>query len=595
MPQHALTDSERIVAAQNRDGRIHCPECAHLRSKSHEKTCSITIDTDRTLYDCHHCGWAGVVFHDGSLRAPVERKITKIPTQLNEDRTQIAAFFRARGVALEDFTHLPPVVSGMKWFPQAGREVPAIGFVYGDREHPTAIKWRAVERKAFTQDGTAAEFYGLEQLDPGADDVIIVEGETCTVALSSIGLKTISVPNGAPMKVSKGAIDPSEDKKFGYIWEAKNLLGNAKRILLAVDQDEPGNALAEEIARRVGRAKCWRVKFPEGCKDPEDVLRDYGAQQVKDCLETAQPMPLSGVYAAKEYEGKLFEVYRNGLVRGLSTGFKSVDDLFTVSPGRLTVVTGYPGSGKSEWCDQIMVNLAKNHNWKSAICSFENPPHIHIAKLAEKIIGRPFHDGVTPRMTQPELSAAMSFINEHFTFLESRDGSLPTIGNIMDRTKQAVMRLGVRNLIIDPYNFISRDKGVPEYEWISDMLTEIGHFARAYDLHIFFIAHPTKIQPRDDGTYPVPKGMQISGSAAWFSKADFGLTVHRGEQGVEVHCWKARFKWEGGIGATLLDYDIPTGRYSEHVDRRIDEWSVPAPARQAPAQVHWQESDWKDF
>ena len=30
-----------------------------------------------------------------------------------------------------------------------------------------------------------------------------------------------------------------------------------------------------------------------------------------------------------------------------------------------------------------------------------------------------------------------------------------------------------------------------------------------------------------DGEVPAPKGYDISGSAAWFAKADVGLTVHR--------------------------------------------------------------------
>ena len=57
-------------------------------------------------------------------------------------------------------------------------------------------------------------------------------------------------------------------------------------------------------------------------------------------------------------------------------------------------------------------------------------------------------------MTEDELSEAVDFINEHFVFLESKDGGLSTIDSIIDRAKQAVMRMGVRGLIIDPYNYI---------------------------------------------------------------------------------------------------------------------------------------------
>ena len=45
-----------------------------------------------------------------------------------------------------------------------------------------------------------------------------------------------------------------------------------------------------------------------------------------------------------------------------------------------------PGSGKSEFIDQIMMNLAEKESWKFAVCSFENPVPFHIAKLAEKLV-----------------------------------------------------------------------------------------------------------------------------------------------------------------------------------------------------------------
>ena len=58
--------------------------------------------------------------------------------------------------------------------------------------------------------------------------------------------------------------------------------------------------------------------------------------------------------------------------------------------------------------------------------------------------------------------------------------------------------------------------------------------------------------------------MNISGSAAFFAKADLGLTVHLDkDKTVEIHCWKCRFKWIGTTGMVNLDYDVPTGCYSD--------------------------------
>lgn len=43
-----------------------------------------------------------------------------------------------------------------------------------------------------------------------------------------------------------------------------------------------------------------------------------------------------------------------------------------VVPGELTIVTGVPNSGKSEWIDALLCNLNERVGWKFALCSMEN-------------------------------------------------------------------------------------------------------------------------------------------------------------------------------------------------------------------------------
>ena len=583
--------AEEVVARLTQTSRIECPECGHNRKKKNQKTMSVTVYPDRNVYDCHHCGLSGKVTHENpALKHFVPKpKVTPIPTQLNQDKSLVKKFFAARGVTISDKLTLPQITTDEKYFGDHGL-LPAVGFVYGPKEAPEAIKWRAVAKKAFTQTGAAREFYGMELLDKDTETLVIVEGEPDVIALASLGIKAVSVPNGAPIKISHGRSCPEEDKKYGYLWEAKDFLEGMSKVILAVDQDEPGEALAEELARRIGRAKCWRTTYPDGCKDLTDVLAEHGPEAVQDALDMSEPMPLVGVYPATDYKAELLEFYLEGHGKGESTSIEGIDELFTVKEGQLSIVTGLPSSGKSEFVDQIMVNLAVNKSWKFAVASFENPPSVHIAKLAEKIVGKPFYKGLTPRMNRTELEEAVDFINEHFVFLESRDGNMATMESIFERTKAAVMRLGVRGLVIDPYNYIQQPNDPDgEHKTISNMLSSLTAFIRAHDIHCWFVAHPQKIYPRDDGTYPIPKGMHISGSAAWFAKADVGFTVHRSEAGVEIHCWKVRFKWIGAQGIAPLGYDVPTGRY---LTPQPIEWGRTDKLKDTPDTVNdWNELD----
>lgn len=554
---------EEVVKSVTESKRILCPACANKRKKSKEPTLVITVDEQGKVYHCHHCNAKGNISHPSPIKIKKrEFNVTPISINYKQNQQLISDFLFKRGIKYDKNF---PVISGRKFFHGHG-ELDAIGFVYGDAKNPTAIKWRGAEEKVFTQDGVAKEFYLGDKVLKKDKELIIVEGECDALALLSIGVKSVSCPNGAPQKVSNKMVMPEEDNKFSYIWEFRDHFEHLEKIILAVDNDEAGEALAEEIARRVGRAKCWRIQFPEDCKDFNDVLRDYGEDEVKRLIKDAVPVPLDGVYSANDYKKSVQEIYDKGIGRGISTGLKSIDDLFTIAEGQLSVVTGIPSSGKSEFIDQIMINLAQNNHWKFAVCSFENPPHYHIAKLAEKIVGSPFFQSIEKRMNEKQLEDALNFINEHFVFLEQKEGGMSSIESIIDRTKQAVMRLGIRGLIIDPYNYIDMSTERDEHQNISSMLTKISSFAKSHGIHVWFVAHPSKMYPNADGTMPVPKGMSISGSASWFAKADLGITVHRGDQGVEIHCWKSRFKWIGSQGMKLLNYDIITGKYSDEIE-----------------------------
>ena len=557
---------EELVGSLTESCRIVCPVCSEGRKKKNDKSLSVTVKSDVTLYTCHHCNIEGGVQNKQWVMPPPKRPPVKIPKQ--SASPLIEEYLSSRKIdplLINKFG----LVSQPKYFRDVG-EQDAIGVVYDRDSDARAVKWRSVKTKSWTQQGTARTFYGIEFVDPSPQSLVICEGEMDVLALATVGITAVSCPNGAPSKVSNRKVHPEEDKKFSYLWEERELLDKVEKIILATDDDPAGEALAEELARRIpdGRAKCWRVQYPRDCKDSNDVLIKHGAKALRDCVENPTPLPLKGIYTADEYLGAVEDIFSKGLGGGVSTGISTLDELFTIAPGQLSVVTGLPSSGKSEFVDQIMINLATQHSWKFAVASFENPPHFHISKLAEKITGKSFHPGSQNRMTKSEMTEAYHFINDHFVFLDNKDGVVSSVDSIISRTKAAILRMGVRGLVIDPYNFIEQAEG-EEHLSINAMLTKITTFAKAHDVHVWFVAHPTKVYPNEKGEYPVVGGNHISGSAAWFAKADVGITVHRSEQSTDIHCWKMRFKWLGKQGAVPLSYDVVNGRYSNYVDTTL--------------------------
>jgi twinkle protein len=280
--------------------------------------------------------------------------------------------------------------------------------------------------------------------------------------------------------------------------------------------------------------------------------------------------------------GPILDLHDKGLAGGLSTGWPNVDDFYTVVPGFWTLVTGYPGSGKSEWVDALCLNLARLHGWRFVYYSPENQPQqLHMAKLLEKHTGKPFFQGPNERMSHKDIFAANLKLQHQFAFIKQSEGPR-TIEEILGVCWGWINESGRDNpagIVIDPWNEIDhhRPAALSETEYISKTLTYIRQFARNNECHIWLVAHP-KLLPKENGKRPVPTLSDVSGSAHWWNKADFGVVVHReqteGNNDVQIHVQKVRFKHMGKQGMAILKWDRLTGQYNSPIVqiRDMREW-----------------------
>lgn len=450
------------------------------------------------------------------------------------------------------------ILSGRKFFKRLGKETAAVGFPYRHQGKVTAIKWRSLEGKDFTQEGAAQTLFLADRLALG-DDIVITEGECDALAFWQAGVPAVSIPSGA---LAEGTADDAA--RLRWLSHHDELIQRAPNVYLAVDMDGPGQTTAQELARRIGKLKCWRVSFPAGCKDANDVLVRHGLDALAECRAKATRWPVEGLASPSDYIDRVQTLYREGLPRGASTGWPSVDEIFTLNPGSLVIVTGTPGSGKSQIIDNMLVNAMTQHNWRVAYASFENPPELHLAKLIALKTGKPFGDGPTPRISESEMLEALAWVNERLTFL-TNDGVMPTVESLIERFEAAVRRSGVKAVVVDPFNFVKlgqkKDGGL-DTESINEMLAQFKTFAMRAEITFFLIAHPAK--PYNAGNDWVPTGYSISGSAHFYNRADFGLTVQRKMDESILHVWKCRFPWQGSLGEASLFYEKATGLFVEN-------------------------------
>lgn len=556
--------------------RIFCPSC-HPKRKKHnrmQKELAVSVDADGIKYYCHHCGINGglnknytassvIKKHEPTIRHDKAKEIMReIKIDNYKHNNETIDFLKSRKID-EDIINKYSLGNVYSF---QGRRRNGVGFPYYDKDNNIkSIKWRSADKdKLFSMEGNCNEFFNINNAYD-KKTLIICEGEVdaltwLTVLKDNDSVGVVSVPNGAPQSVSDGTMKPDEDVKYKYVWSAREQLNNVEEIIFSGDDDDQGKALCEELAKRIGRGKCWTVDL-HPYKDANECLQEEGAEFLKDRLNKIKPYPVSGLYRANDVKLKVEELFRDGKPTGYQ--LHSAVSL-QIAPKMLTTVTGLPGSGKSNFVDDCCVYLAKTYGLKVCYCSFEKPMAEHLTQLITHVSKKVFFD--TPdaqKITQDELDASMDFINDHFVFQDFSGGRSTKIEEVLDVASASVM-WGAKVLVIDPYNWIEPEQNANMSEGISNMLSKVQNWAVANDCHVFFVAHPSKLQDTN-----IPEGMQIGGSMSWFAKSDNGITIHRNRNAYDPEerepickIWKVRWSWLGKCETIDLKHNPITGCFS---------------------------------
>ena len=492
-----------------------CPQCHDKRSNKRDK--SLSVDLGEGVWHCHYCGWSGTVNTRKSDEpwhnyAPIRKqaKVYRLPeankpqSQKHQVGEKALAWFTSRGISEQTLKALK-VTEGLEWMPQYQREVNTVQFNYYRGEELVNVKYRTGDKQFKLVSGAELIPYNINAIG-GTKECVITEGEMDALSFVECGrADVVSVPNGANANLEY------LDNYLEQYFDDKEV------IYIAVDTDTKGVVLRDELMRRFGAERCRVVEYGEGCKDANEHLQKFGKESLLKCLADAPETKIDGVFTVQDFEGSLDALFENGWQQGVTIGHPNFDRLCSFETKRLCIVTGIPGSGKR--------------------FSKRDLPHLEYKKVKEHL-------------------------ERNFFFISPPDSF--KVDNILDKAKSLVRRKGIKALVIDPYNRLESEQGTrSETQYISELLDKLTNFAQRNDLLIILMAHPTK-QPRNkDGIIEAPTLYDISGSANFFNKADFGIVVHRNRQAdnVEVHVQKVKFRHLGTCGTALFHYNITNGRY----------------------------------
>jgi hypothetical protein len=277
---------------------------------------------------------------------------------------------------------------------------------------------------------------------------------------------------------------------------------------------------------------------------------------------------------------ELEKLRNEGLQRGNNTGFKCLDELYSIKPGSYTFVLGPPHSGKTEFCFELLFNQAEMYGRKSLIYSPESGSVEQIyAELIHKRCGKQIFTSLPNHAQDKEYFEAVNWIDEYFDIVDSNEKSF---------SLDELYKLCGNNHIIfaDPYNELSHDMskfGTRQDLYIEDLIGDMRRFVSKNKKHVILALHPSVQEMTEDKEskkkyYGMATARQAAGGQALFRKAMGWINIWRPpvflrqegknykDNEVIINVEKAKPKGSATRGTTSLYFNWKTNRYYEDIN-----------------------------
>ena len=556
---HEFFNFDLIQVRGNHSGfkKTTCPVCSENRKK--KKDPCLAVWFDKGFAKCYNCGVLS--FKEESTFKSEKKHYTildnkwKNYTNLSD---KLVKFIWSERMISQNTLNQFGITEEKQYQPAQQKEMNNIVFNYFEGENLVNKKYRS-PKKDFTQvKGGKPILYNINSVI-GEDTAYICEGEFDVLALYEIGIKNaVSLPNGAN--------DNDE-----YWINSEPYLKDIKTFIIATDNDQKGIEIRDKIAQRLGRYRCKYIEFNE--KDANDDLK---SGKLLESINNLKTFSIGGTFTAFDLLDSVLRLHEKGLPETISPKkacFGTLKDTFSIMMGQLTTLTGIPSHGKSSFLDWYMLNLVQEYNHKVSIYSPEHSPlELYISKHIQLAIGKPFFGANAVNDTDVYRYTKWSKERIYYTTQEQ-----DTRGDwdwLINKMTEQMYTYGINYFIIDAWNKVQMPKGMTGKEAIDSILTRLTLFCQRNNVHIFLVAHPTKMKKNAKELYEIPTLYDVSGSSDFYNQTHNGATIYRvfedeNTQGCTLFInQKTKFNFQGTIQEQVqFNYHKPTGRY--YVDGSI--------------------------
>lgn len=373
-----------------------------------------------------------------------------------------------------------------------------VAFYYTDSEgEPVMLKSTGIKPTAEGKKDiwTTAPYYtlwGWWLVTARDRTIIITEGEVDAMSVHQLnpGMPVLSLPSGA--------------SNLTWIENDYDTLARFERIYICTDMDEPGEKAAQEIAKRLGLARCYRLPIPGGMKDANEVFtKDHGDENFFEFSTwisravTYDPPTLRGASAFRQdVKARLRREKREDECNT----FVFPDIPFQLRDGECTLLTGYTGHGKSEGAYQILTHEMASGN-KTAIASYEIDASEMICNIGTQLLAH--------KPTEDEADKIIDWLDGKLWFITPKDDETKahTAADIFADFQYAASRFDCTRFLVDSLMFVCKKDDYEGQDLLAKKCRDFGR--KDGRSHVILIAHAAIKK----GEEKVPTMSDVMGSA----------------------------------------------------------------------------------
>ena len=346
--------------------------------------------------------------------------------------------------------------------------------------------------------------FGWQAIPGNARDIYVTEGEIDALSMACYGFPAVSVPFGGGAKGKQKWIENEFDHMARF-----------EKIYLCTDMDEPGEQAAAEIANRLGRYRCYRVKFPK--KDANECLvAGITQDEINACVAAAKNLDPDGLKRTIEFEPDVIRLFwpENDDPDGYTVPYGGLRGKINFRPGELTLWSGASGSGKSQVISDCVPAWIKQGS-RVCIASLEMKPEWTLKRMVKQ-------SGGIDRPTVQFIHAIMEYLDAGLLLYE-RVGKAG-VDAILEIFDYARAKYGCDQFVIDSLMRI----GIASDDYVGQEAAVFAmvNWAIEKNVHLHLVAHARKAG-KDGG---VPETEDIKGASEIGANAFNIITIYRNKK-----------------------------------------------------------------